>query len=256
MRIRWNTTNAEMERGVHFEPALAHWNSELPCSLTGKKKAAAERKAKQQYLSPCDFQDLKKITNVIEVLHGATLNLSKKSVPIICKILTLYKVVKDHLEEHRATILPVDDTCNLRKAIKAGIAKLQIHIDKALISDYLLIGAVLHPAIRLLYFQSNWSKELADCAKIVLEHLYEVYKEELDEETPAAPKITTSSKPTSPSKGIWCRAIATASISTVKKSQTELEVYFSGIYPITTEYDEVLPWWKVSPKGASDYARF
>ncbi|KAJ6466771.1 hypothetical protein C8R45DRAFT_838934, partial [Mycena sanguinolenta] len=234
--------------------ALARWNSELPRGLTGKKKAAAERKAKRQYLSPRDFQDLRKITNVMEVLHDATLDLSKKGVPTICKILPLYKVVKDHLEEHRAAILPVDDTCNLRKAIKAGIAKLQIHIDKALISDYPLIGAVLHPAIRLSYFQSNWSEELADRAKIVLEHLYEVYKEELDEETPAAPKIAASSKPTSPSKGIWRRAIATASTSTVKKTQTELEVYFSGIYPMTTEYDEVLPWWKVNPKRASDYA--
>ncbi|KAJ6449386.1 hypothetical protein C8R45DRAFT_1114742 [Mycena sanguinolenta] len=75
----------------------------------------------------------------------ATPDLSKKGVPI----LPLYKVVKDHLEEHRAGILPVDDTSNLRKAIKAGIVKLQIHLDKALGSDYPLICAVLHPAIRL-----------------------------------------------------------------------------------------------------------
>jgi hypothetical protein len=43
------------------------WNSELPRGLPGKKKAAAERKAKRQHLSLRDFKDLKKITKVMAV---------------------------------------------------------------------------------------------------------------------------------------------------------------------------------------------
>ncbi|KAJ7930296.1 hypothetical protein B0H13DRAFT_1858925 [Mycena leptocephala] len=139
-------------------------------------------------------------------------------------------------------------------AITAGLAKLKIHTDNALVSNYPLIGAaltplVLHPAIHLSHFQSDdWEEEgLASRAKIVLEHLYDVYKEVLDEKEPtAATKTVSTAKTTSPSKGIWRRALATASSSTAKKTQTELEVYFSGIYPMADDEDDVLAWWKVT----------
>ncbi|KAF8172399.1 hypothetical protein K438DRAFT_1611914 [Mycena galopus ATCC 62051] len=247
MKIRWNTTNAEIERGTRLEPALTRWNLELPRGLTGKKKAAAERKAARQYLSPRDFKDLRRITNVMEVIQDATLDLSKKGVPTICKVLPLYKVVQNHLEASLAAIPAADDTCNLRNAIRAGLAKLKIHTDNALVSDYPLLGAVLHPAIRLAYFESGeWDIGLAHRAKIVLEHLYNVYKEEVEEEQPTTSNKTKSAATTSPSKGIWRRALAGASAgSTAKKIQTELEVYFSGIYPMAEDDDDVLGWWKV-----------
>ncbi|KAK7014646.1 hypothetical protein R3P38DRAFT_2638211 [Favolaschia claudopus] len=214
MKIRWNTTNAEIERGVRLEPALVRWNQELPRGLTGKKKKAAERKAKQQYLSPRDFKDLRKIT-------------------------------AKHLETSLTNISPANDTCNLGPAIRAGLEKLRIHTDNALVSDYPLLGAVLHPAIRLAHFQnSEWSPDIPARAKIVLEHLYEVYKEEFDE-TPAPKKSASSARTASPSKGIWRRALGGS--TTTQKSQTELEIYFSGIYPMDRDgEDDVLGWWKVS----------
>ncbi|KAJ6504065.1 hypothetical protein C8R47DRAFT_1247754, partial [Mycena vitilis] len=247
MKIRWNTTNAEIGRGVRLEPALTRWNAELPRGLTGKKKSAAERKAKRQHLSTRDFRDLQRITDVMEVIQDATLDLSKKGVPTICKILPLYKVVQNHLEASLASISAFDDTCNLRKAIEAGLAKLRIHTDKALISDYPLLGAVLHPAIRLAYFQSeSWDDKLAHRAKTVLEHLYDVYKEELEEDDAPSPSKPAPATSTSPSKGIWRRALAgSVGSSTAKRIQTELEVYFSGIYPMADDDDNVLLWWKV-----------
>ncbi|KAJ7839377.1 hypothetical protein B0H14DRAFT_2158485, partial [Mycena olivaceomarginata] len=141
MRIRWNTTHAEIERGTLLEPALTRWNSELSRNLTGKKKATATRKAKRQHLSPDDFEDLRRIAGVMKVLQDATLDLSKKGVPTICKVLPLYKIVQEHLEISRNAIKPTEDTCNLRAAIAAGLEKLKIHTNKALISDYPLIGA-------------------------------------------------------------------------------------------------------------------
>ncbi|KAJ7937766.1 hypothetical protein B0H13DRAFT_2302236 [Mycena leptocephala] len=80
MKIRWNTTNAEIERGTRLEPALTRWNLELPRGLTGKKKATTERKAARQYLLSRDFKDLRRITNVMEVIQDATLDLCKKGV--------------------------------------------------------------------------------------------------------------------------------------------------------------------------------
>ncbi|KAJ7183337.1 hypothetical protein C8R46DRAFT_884226 [Mycena filopes] len=252
MKIRWNTTNAEIERGVTLQPALTRWNAELSRGLTGKKKTAAIKKAKRQYLSPDDFDNLRKIVNVMtaSILQEATLDLSKKKVPTICKVLPLYKIVQTHLEGQLKTIPPAGDTCNLRAAIQAGLAKLKIHTEKALISDYPLIGAVLHPAIRLVYFESGqWDSGLASRARIILEHLYDVYKEEWEESNPpASTSKHKSSTTTSPSKGIFRRALASgvASGSTLRKLQNELEVFFSGIYPMADDDDDVLAWWKVS----------
>ncbi|KAJ7277235.1 hypothetical protein C8J57DRAFT_1061135 [Mycena rebaudengoi] len=180
MIIRWNTTHTEIDRGTILEPALTRWISELACGLTGKKQKAALRKAKRLYLSPRDWDDLRRIAAVMAILHEATLDLSKKDVPTICKILPTYKAVEEHIKASLAAIRPADDTCNLRAAIRAGLDKLAIHTEKALVSDYPLLGAILHPAIHLSYFEdtTRWSTDLASRGKLILEHLYEIYREE------------------------------------------------------------------------------
>ncbi|KAJ7741872.1 hypothetical protein B0H16DRAFT_1861665 [Mycena metata] len=150
-------------------------------------------------------------------------------------------------EEESDLDAPAFITCNLRAAIPAGLAKLKIHTENALISDYPLIGAVLHPAIRLVYFESGqWDDGLADRAKIILEHLYEVYKEDTEDKDPSASNKTAKPAPKSPSKGIFRRAVAGGiSGSTLRKIQNELEVYFSGIHPMADDDDDVLAWWKI-----------
>ncbi|KAJ6482352.1 hypothetical protein DFH09DRAFT_950161 [Mycena vulgaris] len=250
MCIRWNTTNAEIERGTILEPALTRWNAELTRNLTGKKKAAATRKAKRLHLSPRDFDDLRKIADVMSILQEATLNLSKKGVPTICKVLSLYKIIEQHLASKLADIDSDDDLCNLGPAIQAGLVKLRTHTQKALVSDYPLVGAVLHPFIRLRYFKdpdSGWDLSLAYRAETILEHLYDIYKEGWAENEPST--STTAPKPptASPSKGIFRRAVAGggSASSMREKAQTELQVYFSGIYPMADDDDDILGWWKV-----------
>ncbi|KAJ7486944.1 hypothetical protein FB451DRAFT_1228382 [Mycena latifolia] len=129
------------------------WNAELARGLTGKKKAAATRKATRLHLTPGDFDNLRRIVNVMSILQEATLDLSKKGVPTICKVLPLYKIAQVHLEESLANISDAEDTCNLCAAIRAGLAKLNKHTERVLVSDYPLVGAVLHPSVRLSYFQ-------------------------------------------------------------------------------------------------------
>ncbi|KAJ7916606.1 hypothetical protein B0H13DRAFT_2323213 [Mycena leptocephala] len=180
------------------------------------------------------------------VLQDTTLELSKKGVPTICKVLPLYKIVQEHLETSRNAIKPSEDTCNLRAAIAAGLAKLKIHVKKALVSDYPLIGAVLHPAVRLVYFQdsSRWDPDLASRAKTILEHLYEVYKEESADPAPKSSTTASSGAPkASPSKGIFRRAVtSTSSRAQRERMQTELEIFFSGIYPMAEDNDDILAW--------------
>ncbi|KAJ7192115.1 hypothetical protein GGX14DRAFT_380455 [Mycena pura] len=250
MRIRWNTTNAEIERGTVLEPALTRWNAELARGLTGKKKAAAARKAAQLHLMPGDFENLRRIVNVMSILQEATLDLSKKGVPTICKVLPLYKIVQQHLEDSLANISLAEDTCNLRAAIQAGLDKLNKHTEKALVSDFPLIGAVLHPAIRLAYFKDPLrgnDEDLASRAETLLEHLYDVYKEELTDSTPATPSTKPMASTMSPSKGIFRRAVAGTGLGKLlpAKTQTELQVYFSGIFPMAEGDDDILAWWKV-----------
>jgi hypothetical protein len=67
-------------------------------------------------------------------------------VPTICKVLLLFKTIQHHLE---ATLRDPDlakdksgQKCHgLKCGFKAGLNKINIHIEKALIGDYPLLGA-------------------------------------------------------------------------------------------------------------------
>ncbi|KAJ7899533.1 hypothetical protein B0H14DRAFT_3423850 [Mycena olivaceomarginata] len=101
-----------------------------------------------------------------------------------------------YLETKRDAISVADDTCKLRNAITAGLAKLKIHTDKVLISDY-------SPTWRRSPSGNSpgspsWNEDLVCRAKTTLEHLHGVYKEELDEISPAMSK-----KPASTLQLLW-----------------------------------------------------
>ena len=107
----------------------------------------------------------------------------------------------------------------------------------------------MHPAIRLAYFkdiESGWDSDVASRAEIILEHLYNVYREDTAEPEPTPSPTAPNPVKVSPSKGIFRRAVAPKRSSLREKTQTELQVYFSGIYPMGETDDDVLAWWKVS----------
>ena len=64
---------------------------------------------------------------------------------MICKVLLIYKAIQDHLKD---TLMDPDlsvrqnaEVAKLKNAIQAGLAKMDIHLVKALKGDYLLLGA-------------------------------------------------------------------------------------------------------------------
>jgi hypothetical protein len=63
-------------------------------------------------------------------------------VPTICKVLPLYKTIQKHLE---VAILDPDlendEAYGLKGALEAGLAKIDLHLGKALVGDYPLLGA-------------------------------------------------------------------------------------------------------------------
>jgi hypothetical protein len=116
-------------------------------------------------------------------------------------VLPLYKMIERHLQ----TAIDDEDLhqepfLGLKSGLKAGLKKTKKHLDKALEGDYPLLGAgmclmsstmlsilnnllfhpVLHPSIRLAYFQNSaaWGATLATRARTLLEHLYDTYRDD------------------------------------------------------------------------------
>ncbi|KAG2110208.1 uncharacterized protein F5147DRAFT_651863 [Suillus discolor] len=142
--IRWNTTLAEIDRAMKLKPAINQWVDQLDACLTGVKKRAAICKKKKLALS---------------LFYTSTLDLSCKHVPTICYTLPLYKQLELHMDTYCRQASEENDIHGLEDALTAGLNKLRIHMEKALVSDYPLLGAVLHPRMRVSYFDDEtlWS---------------------------------------------------------------------------------------------------
>lgn len=83
------------------------------------------------------------LTNILLAQHlqNATVDLSKKGVPTICKVLPIYKTIEVHLVSAKVEAnLHPDATFPLEDALQAGLKKLRTYISKALKSDYPLLG--------------------------------------------------------------------------------------------------------------------
>jgi hypothetical protein len=95
------------------------------------------------------------------------------------------------------------------------------------------------PSIRLSYFEdtSKWDSAVPARARILLEHLYETYKEDghpMDAKTPAG---------TDTMKSIFMQAIQNMTPTDQRAAVTEIESFFSGAYPCLD--GDALKWWKV-----------
>ena len=95
---------------------------------------------------------------------------------------------------------------------------------------------MLHPTIRLAYFEdkSKWDESVPMRARVLLKHLYDVYKEDSPASEPCVPKAPATAS-------IFLDAIRDMSPAAI----SELEAYFNGTNPCLD--GEALRWWKVSP---------
>jgi hypothetical protein len=84
--------------------------------------------------------------DVIQKFQDATLEFSQTKVPTISKVLPLFKMIQQHLEDSLRDPDLVKDKSGqkyrgLKSGIKAGLDKINIHLEKALVGDYPLLGA-------------------------------------------------------------------------------------------------------------------
>jgi hypothetical protein len=137
------------------------------------------------------------------------------------------------------------------------------YLEKALVGDYPLLGTgevlivsydidskiakfpVLHPSIRLAYFEdeSKWDELVAMRARMLLEHLYEVYKEDTPSSKGSVPKPPAAAS-------VFLDAIRNLSPAQQKAAISELEAYFNGTNPCLD--GDALKWWKVNPVYPTD----
>ena len=98
---------------------------------------------------------------------------------------------------------------------------------------------MLHPSIRLTYFEdtSKWDESVAIRARVLLEHLYEIYKEDTPVTESSVPKPSMVSS-------IFLDTIRNVSPTQQKAVISELQAYFIGTNPCLD--GDALKWWKVN----------
>jgi hypothetical protein len=83
---------------------------------------------------------------VLKVFQDVTLEFSQTKVPTISKVLPLFKMIQQHREKALEDPDLVKDKSGmkyrgLKTALKCGLKKLNIHLEKALVGDYPLLRA-------------------------------------------------------------------------------------------------------------------
>ena len=81
-----------------------------------------------------------------QIYQDATSEFSQMKVPTISKVLLLFKAIQQHLKNALEDPDPIKDKSGqkyrgLKSGLKAGLAKIDIYLEKALVGNYCLLGA-------------------------------------------------------------------------------------------------------------------
>ncbi|KAJ7924535.1 hypothetical protein B0H13DRAFT_1601577 [Mycena leptocephala] len=264
MKVRWNTTLAELERAQLLQPAFDAFVSELPNGLTEKAKKVAQARKKKWEMSSGDWEFIDKLVRALEVLKLVTLEFSKKTVPTISKVL-LYKLMEVTLTNLATTFN--EEEPNLSAALRAGAEMATKYISKALYGDYVLLGAgttfsppehihiltsysILHPAVRLAFFQGRqWDPSIAIRARKLLLNMVKKYAQADQRTSPTAPaagSIQSTSTTTVFAMAMALHTVPTSTATATGDGRDEVELYFGNISPVAPDFDDPLAWWKAS----------
>jgi hypothetical protein len=101
-------------------------------------------------------------------------------------------------------------------------------------------GSVLHPSIHLAYFEdsSKWDLSIPIRARVLLEHLYDVYKADM-----STLKPPTAAEMPAAGTSVFLDAIRTLSPAQQCAAISELDTFFNGTHPCVD--GNALLWWKV-----------
>ncbi|KAG9080198.1 hypothetical protein FS749_008088 [Ceratobasidium sp. UAMH 11750] len=234
MVIRWNTVLAELRRALLLRPAFDHWVNTLDTGKTGKARRVAQKLKQRWTMSDREWLVVEELVSILQPFEEATLSFSKKGKPHLPDVLPTYVQLRSDLQNayHRLQKMygVGNDPFGLLKAISDGQCKLEKYFGIACRSDLPLITSILHPGMRLRYFENEhiWGKTMQR-GRLLLEHLFETYKHELQEARDVA---ASSEQPDRPKlqKSTWFDRLLQLSGAEVSALDDELSRFFGNVY--------------------------
>ncbi|CUA67966.1 Putative AC9 transposase [Zea mays] [Rhizoctonia solani] len=253
MPVRWNTILAELRRALELRAAYDQWVNTLDVGKSGKERRIAEALKSKLNMANREWNVASGVVSILGPFEDATLSFSKKGKVHLCDVLPTFLQLKTELRNSRDRLVkvyrPNQDPHGLLHALSQGQAKLEKYYNLALKSDLPLIATALHPGRRVDYFQDEqkWGG-LRHRARVLLEHLFDVYKGEAEDKESTRQhhdgSLVDSKSPPAKLKRSWSdKLLEIAPNETVGRLDEELTRFFGNIYRYTPGTN-VLKWWK------------
>ncbi|EUC56087.1 HAT family dimerization protein, partial [Rhizoctonia solani AG-3 Rhs1AP] len=250
MSIRWNTILAELRRALELRAAYDQWVNTLDVGKSGRERRIAQALKSKLNMADREWDVASEIVAILGPFEDATLSFSKKGKVHLCDVLPTFAQLRTELHNSHNRLSksyrPNQDPHGLLRAISHGQAKMEKYYNLNLKSDLPLIAAALHPGRRIDYFrdEQKWGG-LMHRAQVLLEHLFDVYKEEVDNKEPTRHGSLADLKPPAAKlKRSWSdKLLETIPNEAIGQLDEELTRFFGNIYRYTPGTN-VLKWWK------------
>ncbi|CAE7179522.1 unnamed protein product [Rhizoctonia solani] len=251
VKVRWNSILAEIRRAILLKAAINQYVLTLDEGKSGVSLRRARALKKKWTITDEEWDLLDEIVKILEPFESATRDYSKRGRTVLHSVLPTYVVLREKLFQSRLRLSnfslgsSVFDT--LVEALKAGEQKLDKYLHLALKSDLTLLASILHPGMRIKYFQDaqRWGSlgpQLVKRGHELLEYLYELYKLEI---TPGQLKVdpTPCSRSSTQNLG-WIDGLLDLTDKTNDSIfPEEVRNYLDGKYRY--KGGDILVWWKV-----------
>ncbi|CCO37231.1 hypothetical protein BN14_11386 [Rhizoctonia solani AG-1 IB] len=250
VRVRWNSILAEVRQAILLKPAINQYVATMDEGKTGVALRRARTLKKKWTIIDEEWDALKELVIILEPFEAATRDYSRRGRTVLHAVLPTYSVLRQKLVDNRVRLsmssLGSSAIETLIEAVEAGEEKLEKYFNLALKSDITLLASILHPGMRLKYFQDTraWGIErerLVKRGEGLLEYLYDVYKEETALERAEIPPNSSSRLSTSQSG--WIDGLLQISDESDGTAfPEEVRTYLDGKYRY--KGGDILIWWK------------
>ncbi|EKM48650.1 uncharacterized protein PHACADRAFT_108524 [Phanerochaete carnosa HHB-10118-sp] len=180
-----------------------------------------------------------------QVFTKVTEAMSVARTPTLPYVLPMYEYMRQSLDAN-AQDEKLDPL--IRNAAAAGLLKLLGYYTKAKASQYVIIATVLHPSMRLQWF-NRLGTDFVEKARALFQHAYDEYAaaaEENARQEPEKPRASESQNKTGFLDEV-CAVLqpSQATVASVLR-RNEAEQYLAGEGGAVEPHSTILTWWKVS----------
>ncbi|KAG8786210.1 hypothetical protein FRC12_016801 [Ceratobasidium sp. 428] len=238
MAIRWNTVLAELRRALLLRPT-----NTLEIGKTGKARQAALQLKQELTMSDTEWEVVAEVVQILQPFEEATLSFSKHGKPHLPDVLPTFMKLHTELQNSRQRLQKEygakNDPYGLIRAISAGEHKLEKYFKIALQNDSVLVSSILHPGMRLRFFQDEhmWG-DMMRRGKELIAGLFETYKLETpNTESPNQPSLRPGLHTS------WSDQLLQLSGASKSDLDDELSWFFGNVYAYKPGTN-ILVWWR------------